>query len=257
MSILLEHSSETDEYALPSEYVKKESKIQELARSCRIEDDGDLVLIADTLNENHLNRKGKEWVSLDKLADINIRSNESLRISHRILRYFLPLCPREGESGVIRKVSQMLDSVKIDIAKKEYVDMIRRALDGDLPDFFGASISLPDTTKVKRELETLEHFRLVKPNRVPMNRRDGYLLDNGLYTYTVDWETLGFVITPLPPSIDPSLDFSEKLGVSKTLVTAASSQIHCPPKEMRGKVLNEYIGEDEVARFNRERIVNL
>lgn len=59
-------------YALPSEYVKKENNIQDLARSCHIEDDGDLVSIADTLNDNHLNRKG-----------------------------FLPLCPREGESGVI------------------------------------------------------------------------------------------------------------------------------------------------------------
>lgn len=213
ISILLEHSSDTDEYILPSEYVKKENNIQELARSCRIEDDGDLVLIADTLNENHLNRKGKEWVSLDKLAEINIRGNESLRISHRIFRYFLPLCPREGEAGVVRRVFEMLESVKIDIAKKEYLDMLRRALDGELPEFLGGTISLPDASKVKRELETLEHFRLVKPNRIPMNRRDAYLLNNDLYTYnSIDWNALGFVITPdpLPISIDPSLGFSEE-----------------------------------------------
>lgn len=215
VSILLEHSFETNEYALPSEYVKKESRIQDLARSCRIEDDGDLVLIADTLNEKHLNRKGKEWVSLDKLADINIRGNESLRISHRILRYFLPLCPREGESGVARRVFDMLESVKIDIAKKEYVDMLRRALDGELPEVLGGAISLPDTSKVKRELETLEHFHLVKPNRIPMNWRDTYLLENNLYTYnSIDWNALGFVITiePLPLSIGSTkLDIPEEL----------------------------------------------
>ncbi len=213
ISILLEHYSGTDEYAIPSEYVKKENRIQNLVRSCQIEDDGDLVLIADSLNKSRLSRKGKEWVSFDKLGEINVRGNESLRISHRIFRYFFPLCPREGESGAIRRVTDMLESVKVDIARKDYQDMLRRALDGELPAFFGASISLPDATAVKQELETLEHFRLVKPNRIPMNRRDGYLQDNDLYTYTVDWETLGFVITPfpLPPSIDASLDFSEEL----------------------------------------------
>ena len=213
VSILLEYNSGTDEYAIPFEYVKKESRIQELARTCQIEDDGDLVLIADTLTDSRVSLKGKEWVSFDKLGEINVRGNESLRISHRIFRYFFPLCPREGESGAIRRVTDMLESVKVDIARKDYKDMLRRALDGELPAFFGASISLPDATTVKQELETLEHFRLVKPNRVPLNRRDGYLLDNDLYTYTVDWETLGFVITPfpLPPSIDSSLDFSEEL----------------------------------------------
>ncbi len=209
-SILMEHSSVTDEYALPSEYVKKESNIQKLARSCHLEDDGDLVLIADTLNKDHLKRKGKEWVSLDKLAEINIRGNGELRISHRIFRYFLALCPREGESGVARRVLDMLESVKVEMARKEYVDMLRRALDGKFPEFLGGSISLPDTSKIKRELETLEHFRIAKPNDIPMNRRDAYLQDNDLYANKIDWDALGFVITRahFPSSIDPALSDS-------------------------------------------------
>lgn len=200
-SILLALNPDTGEYALPSEYVRKESRIQDLARSCRIEDDGDLVLIAGTLNESHLNRKGKEWISLDKLTDIDIKGNGSLQISHRIFRYFLPLCPREGESGAVRRVSEMLESVTVDIAKKGYADMLRRALDGKLPEFIGASVSLPNTAAVKRELETMAHFRFVKPHRIPMNRRDGYLLDDDLDSYdsyVVDWDALGFVITPQP-----------------------------------------------------------
>lgn len=87
VSILLEYNSGTDEYAIPFEYVKKESRIQELARTCQIEDDGDLVLIADTLTDSRVSLKGKEWVSFDKLGEINVRGNESLRISHRIFRY--------------------------------------------------------------------------------------------------------------------------------------------------------------------------
>ncbi len=33
--------------------------------------------------------------------------------------------------------------------------------------------------------------------------------------------------------------------------------IDLPPEEMKRKVLEEYVGDDEVTRFNRERIIVL
>ncbi len=213
VSILLSRVHDSDEYALPSEYVRSESRIQDLARSCHIEDDGDLVLNVTTLNESHLNGKREEWVSIDKLANIKIRDNESFRISRRVLKHFLHLCPKDGESGIFRKVNGMLETVKIDIARKDYIDMLNHAIDGVLPEFLGASILLPDTSAVKRELESLEHFHLVETNHISMNQCDSYLLDNDLYSYTVDWEALGFVITPfpLPASIVPIVDHIKEL----------------------------------------------
>ncbi len=167
VSILLEYNSGTDEYAIPFEYVKKESRIQELARTCQIEDDGDLVLIADTLTDSRVSLKGKEWVSFDKLGEINVRGNESLRISHRIFRYFFPLCPREGESGAIRRVTDMLESVKVDIARKDYKDMLRRALDGELPAFSAPQFRFRTRLRSSRSWRLWSIFVLSNPIAFP------------------------------------------------------------------------------------------
>ena len=38
---------------------------------------------------------------------------------------------------------------------------------------------------------------------------------------------------------------------------AFAKYIDLPPEEMRRRVLEEYVGDDEVTRFNRERIIVL
>ncbi len=203
--ILLQYNALADKYCVPSRYVEVNERIDRLLRSCPIEDDGDLVLIANTLNKPHLSTKGKNWVPLEKVREVPISSGTPLRVYQRIFRYFLPLCPKEGESGLRKRVEEVYEAVKIDIAKKEYMMVLQQALDGKMPEFRKATVSLPDPSKVKQEMETLERFRLYKPNYVPMNMRDGYLLENDLYSYRrIDWKALGLVIEPFlaPPTFD-------------------------------------------------------
>ena len=196
--ILLQPVEGTDEYCIPYHYVRAEERVSIGDRGYMSEDDGDLVLIDYTLKGSNKKRDGKEWIPLTKVMDLSIVRNESMHVYYNIFLFFLRSCPREGESGIMHKVIEMLETVKIDIAKKEYVERLRRVLEGErlvIPD---AKVKQPDPDLIRKEMETLEHFRLHKPPFVPMTLRDGELERRGLYSYErIDWKALGAVIEPI------------------------------------------------------------
>lgn len=195
--ILLTKGDGEKDYLLPSHYVRSNERIDRLP-FCNVEDDGDLVVNITSLNDAELGKKAKEWVPIKQIREVTLLRNGSFHIYHNILRFFLRECPREGELGIKHTVKDMLEELLVDMAKKEYVEDLQKALDGsfDLSDFYSA----PDPEKLKEEIRTLAHFRLYKPNDIPMNQRDGELLDSEIYTYDyIDWEALGCERRPLRP----------------------------------------------------------
>ena len=199
--ILLQKTEGNDSYCIPFRYVGENEHIAWRIKWHRLEDDtnGDLVVLDTSLNDNHLKKKDKEWIPLDKVMGLIFPRNDFYTVYHHIFALFLSLCPTEGEQGIIRKGSGMLESVKVDAAKKRYVDELQRALERKkwvIPD---ATMTPPDPELVKKEIETLEHFRLYKPNDIPMNNRDGKLLEEDSYSYEpIEWEDFGAEIKPFP-----------------------------------------------------------
>ena len=52
---------------------------------------------------------------------------------------------------------------------------------------------------IKKEIDTLEHFRLYKPKDIEMIQRDGMLSNDDEYSYEpIDWKEFGAEITPFP-----------------------------------------------------------
>lgn len=190
--ILLEKEEGTDEYFIPFHYVSADEDLSWSLPLYSWEDDGDMVINKISLNKCHRRKKDSGWTPLDKLRVLSIRRDEYFHVCHNIYTFFLSLCPREGESGIRNRVSAMLESVKIDRAKKEYVESLALVLDGVSVRDNGMYETEPDPALVRKEMETLEHFRIRKPNPIPMSLLDRNLLDNDLYTFeSVDWEALG------------------------------------------------------------------
>ncbi len=190
--ILLEKEEGSDEYFIPFHYVSADEDLHWSLPLYSWEDDGDMVINKISLNKCHRRKMDSGWTPLDKLRELSIRRDEYFHVCHNIYTFFLSLCPREGESGIINRVSAMLESVKIDRAKKEYVESLALVLDGASVSGVGMYETEPDPALVRKEMETLEHFRIRKPNPIPMCQLDGYLLDNDLYSFKcIDWEALG------------------------------------------------------------------
>ena len=190
--ILLQLVEESKEFCIPLHYVEDEECLCRGFSWFRAEDDGELVLVKTTLNECHMQKSGKVWMPLNKLAGL------PLRVQHHIFSFFLELCPREGESGIIRRVEEMLDAVKVEMAKEEYVERLRSVLEGHRIMAFDAYVKQPDPDLMKKEMETLEHFRIHKPHHPDTNQRDGMLCKLDLYSYEpIDWEALGAKFKPM------------------------------------------------------------
>lgn len=199
VDILLEKVENSNEYCVPYHFVRKNEFIRDIFSYHYAEDDGDLVLNDVALNDCHLSKKGKEWVSLKKVMDLTIVRNDSFHIWYNILRFFLHVCPREGESGNIKMAEEMLEDVLVRTAKKEYLDWLQGLLDGKRPVIFDAYVTPPDPELVRRELETLEHFQLYKPKEDPMTQRDYELQQRGRYSFMpVNLETFGCTIQRIP-----------------------------------------------------------
>ena len=187
-AILLERVEETGKYRIPCHYVWADERLGRGLREYKIEDDGDLVLMKVMLNELHPYTAGKEWIPLNKVRELSICRDESLHVSHNIFRFMLNICPGEGESGLKRRVSDMLETLKVDKAKKAYIDELRCFLEGEGLHIPGSVAKQPDRELVRREMETLEHFRLHKPNPISMNLWDRELKDKDEYSYeSVNW----------------------------------------------------------------------
>lgn len=199
--ILLQRTDTSGEFCIPYRYVGANEKIAWAIKHHSVEDDsnGDLVINDSTLNDCHLKKDSKEWIPLNSILGIKLQRNESFHVYHNILRFFLQLCTIEGELGLGHKAFEMLETVKVNIAKKDYVDELKKALERKrwvIPD---ASMAPPDPELIKKEIETLEHFRLYKPKDIEMSQRDGMLSNDDEYSYEpIDWEEFGAEITPFP-----------------------------------------------------------
>lgn len=204
--ILLEKEDGADVYFIPFHYVRADETLEKnLIFSS--EDDGDEVINQVSLNEFTRRKKDKGWTSLDKLKELPIRRDENLRVRHKIFKFFIDLCPREGESGTLNRVLDMYESLKVEIAKRAYVAELRSALEGERQIVLDANVKQPDPELVRKEIETLEHFRIRKPRDIPMTLFDGFLRSHDLYTYEpIDWKALGMEISPIPRASNPSFD---------------------------------------------------
>ena len=199
VDILLQRDAAFGVYSVPCHYVHAEERVGNVFSYYDIDDDGDLVFSDVTLNDCHLDKKDKEWVSLSQMMDLTIAGNESFQVWHKILRFFLGVCPNEGESSNIRKAEAMLEDVNVRMAKKAYLDWLQGLLDRKNPLSFSAHISPPDPELVRREMETLEHFRLYKPSDIPMTLGGAELLRKGAYSFVpVSLETFGCTIKHIP-----------------------------------------------------------
>ena len=199
--IFLQRTDAGGEFCIPYRYVEANENIAWTIKHNPVEDgsNGDLIINDYTLNDCHLKKDSKEWLPLNNILDLDLQRNESFHVYHSILCFFLRLCPPEGESRLRSKALEMLETVKVSIARKEYVDELKNALERKrwvIPD---ASMTPPDPELIKKEIKTLEHFRLYKPNEIPMNLWDGTLLENDEYSYEpIDWEEFGAEIKPNP-----------------------------------------------------------
>lgn len=199
--ILLQRTDTSGEFCIPYRYVRANDRIAWTIKHHSVEDDsnGDLVINDSTLNDCHLKKDSKEWLPLNSILAVKLQRNESFHVYHNILCFFLLLCPIEGESGLRRRASEMLETVKINIARKQYIDELKNALERKRWVILDASMTPPDPELIKKEIKTLEHFRLYKPNEIPMNLRDGTLLENDEYSYEpIHWEEFGAEIKPNP-----------------------------------------------------------
>lgn len=204
--ILLVRVDGTDQYCMPFQYVKESQRIHRSFNWCNVEDDGDLVINEIELKPVRKNRGDKEWIPLKDVLGLNLLRNESLHIYHNIFRFFLRICPGEGASGVKLRVEEMLDAVKVDIAKKAYVNALQRVLDGHPIMVMDAYYTQPDLDLLRKEIETLEHFRLHKPLYPEMNQKDCDMQRDDLYSFEkIDWTAFGAEqkIIPLAGNLIP------------------------------------------------------
>ena len=193
--IFLQANEGNDEYCLPYRYVEENQQIAWYIKKHHIEDDenGDLVIIDCTLNDYHIKKRHKGWVSLDRIMELTFPRNGHYHVYFNIFAFFLSLCPQADESGIRSRVEEMLEKVKINAAKQKYRDKLQNALDHGLL-VMDASYTLTDPELLKKEIETLEHFRLYKPDR-PVNTGDGMILDRNEYSFEpIEWQDLGFEI---------------------------------------------------------------
>lgn len=172
-------------YCVPFHYVEKNERILSMIRSSEVEDDEELVINDTLLGGSRIKSKDVEWIPLSDIPGKNLLRNESHHVLHNILRYFLTVCPLDTEPRIRLSAESMLDAVLTDIARKRYVERLQRVLEGKriiIPD---CSLSQPDLDLVKKEIDTLEHFHVMKPDE------KGYKIE---YSFEpINWEAFGSV----------------------------------------------------------------
>lgn len=184
-SILLDPiPGEPDTFRIPSHYVKKEERID--SGMCRrVGDDGDLILFQIVFRETHMGPvRGKEWVPLDRIRELKLIASDPLAVRVNILTFSLDTFPREGDTGLQRRLFEMLEEAKTDFFRHCYACELQSALEGK---WSNPSLSQPDLALVQEELRTLAHFRRHRPTEGPAMKMadvlDGY--------EPIDWIALG------------------------------------------------------------------
>lgn len=184
---------DTGEYRVPFHYVTTEDSIIGRLSKGSLEDDGDLVLIEHEIRPWKMNVVDKEWISLDKIKDLNLLRDEASHITCNIYRFFLHLCPHEKEPGLRRRVEDWLDEVKTKEAMRRYKAKLQSILDGNLPVLLDAFfVKKPDPELVRKEMETLEHFCIPKCKSESVSMRDDVYDKEDAYHYRpIDLRKLG------------------------------------------------------------------
>lgn len=199
--ILLQTVDGSKLFCIPYHYISSKEHFPWGKDGYRSEDDGDLVLIKELVNVSHA-KSDRIWVPVDKISELSIIRNEDLHVSHNIVSFFLSHCPEVGYYGVRRRALDLLETIKIDIAKKEYVKMLRRVLENNCSIMYDfCYMTKPDPELIRKEIETLEHFRLYKPHpdRPSMNQREYELDRRDLYSFDfIGWEAFGAKKLPSP-----------------------------------------------------------
>lgn len=191
-----------DSYCIPFRYVEADEQIARIIKNSDIEDDsnGDLVINDYTLNDCHLTKEDKDWVQLNKVMELSLPRNEFNRKYKHIFSFFMDLCPVE-EQGIRSNVLDLVDVLEVDTLKKQYVSELKHALEKKRWVILDATMTPPDPELIKKEIETLEHFRVLRPNEETVIERDGILmmeLASDRYSYVpIDWETFGAEIKPV------------------------------------------------------------
>lgn len=191
--ILLEKNEETSIHCVPFHYVTTEDNIIGRLSKGNLEDDGDIVLIEHDIKPWKMNVVDKEWISLDRIKDLNLLRDETPHITCNIYRFFLHLCPCEKEPGLRHRVEDWLDEVKTKEAKRRYRAKLQSILDGNLPVLLDAFfVKNPDPELVHKEMETLEHFCIHKPKSESVSMRDDlYDKEDAYYFDPIDLRKLG------------------------------------------------------------------
>ena len=192
--VLLELIEETtDVYRVPFRYVTTEDNVIGRLYSGNLEDDGDLVFIEHEIKPWKMNVGEKEWLLLDRIKELRLMRNEASHITCNIYRFFLQLCSCEKEPGLRRRVEDWLDEVKTMEAQKQYKAELQDILDGKLPVLLDAYfVKNPDPELVRKEMETLEHFRICKHKPSFMTTRDDIYERRDAYGYnSIDLRELG------------------------------------------------------------------
>jgi hypothetical protein len=187
---LLERVKETGVYYVPFRYVTTEENIIWRLSSENVENDGDLVIIELEIKPWKMNVGDKVWISLDRIRELHLMRNETSHITCNIYRFFLHLFPCEKEPVLRHRVEIWLDEVMIMEAQKQYIAELQDILDGNLPVLLDAFYAKnPDPELVRKEMETLEHFRICKPKP---SARDNFYERRDAYRYSsIDLEALG------------------------------------------------------------------
>ena len=212
--VLLEKNVGTGIYCVPFHYVTTEDSIIGRLSKGSLEDDGDLVLIEHEIKPWKMNIEDKEWISLDRIKDLNLLRNETSHITCNIYRFFLHLCPREKEPGLRRRIEDWLDEVKTKEAKRQYKAKLQSILDGNLPVLLDAFfVKNPDPELVRKEMETLEHFCIPKRKSESVSVKDDVCEKEDAYHYRpIDLRKLGAEIRylNLPPDAESLTEVIDK-----------------------------------------------
>lgn len=191
--VLLELVADTGKYRVPFHYVTSDDSIIGRLSKGSLEDDGDLVLIEHEIKPWKMNVVDKEWISLDRVKELDLLRNETSHITCNIYRFFLHLFPCEKEPGLRHRVEDWLDEVKTQEAKRRYKAQLQSILDGNLPVLLDAFfVKKPDPELVHKEMETLEHFCIPKRKSESVRMEEDVCDEEDAYHYRpIDLRALG------------------------------------------------------------------
>ena len=183
--VLLELVADTGKYRVPFHYVTSDDGIIGRLSKGSLEDDGDLVLIEHEIKPWKMNVVDKEWISLDRVKELDLLRNETSHITCNIYRFFLHLFPCEKEPGLRHRVEDWLDEVKTQEAKRRYKARLQSILAGNLP-------VLLDAFFVKKPDPELEHFCIPKRKSESVSMGEDVCDEEDAYHYRpIDLRALG------------------------------------------------------------------